>query len=137
MAFKKGESGNLAGKPPGTLSKVSKIRQQLYAGLPEVLEVVRKGALEGDAAMVKLWLDKTLPNVKPVHAPAALPITSTTPDDEAADLIYQAGIDGEIDADHAVSLLHLIGSRRQLEAEITNEAEQQQIAEIKAKLFPS
>src|SRR5512135_2183402 len=107
MPFKKGESGNIAGKPPGTLSKVSKIRRQLYEGLPEVLNVVRKGALEGDAAMVKLWLDKTLPNVKPVHAPVVLPITSSTPDEEAADLIYQSAVDGDLDADHAASLLNL------------------------------
>lgn len=70
--WKKGQSGNPAGRPKGTKNKITLMRLALEGELRtqlsgEMASIVAKGiemAKEGNEAMIKLFVDKTLPSMK-------------------------------------------------------------------------
>lgn len=70
--WKKGQSGNPAGRPKGSQNKITMMRQVLEGELrtqlgPQMAEVLAKAiemAKAGDGPMIKLLLDKTLPASK-------------------------------------------------------------------------
>ena len=64
--FKKGESGNPAGRPPGSSNKNLQI---LRDAAEEILPVVIEKAKNGDADAQRLILDRGLPRLKPVTMP--------------------------------------------------------------------
>jgi len=70
--FKKGESGNPAGRPPGT---VNRQLAMLREAADRVLPLVVDRALAGDAEAQRLILDRALPRAKPMTPaePFALP----------------------------------------------------------------
>jgi hypothetical protein len=60
--FRKGQSGNPAGRPPGARNKATEMAELLLDGEAEAL--TRKAldlALEGDAAALRLCLDRIIP----------------------------------------------------------------------------
>lgn len=70
--WKKGQSGNPAGRPKGAKNKITMLKQALEGELrvqlgPEmatILGIAIQKAKEGNEAMIKLLLDKTLPTTK-------------------------------------------------------------------------
>lgn len=70
--FQKGVSGNPAGRPKGSKNKITlmklalegDLRVQLGKSAREILEIAIKKALEGDAQMIKLLVDKMIPTSK-------------------------------------------------------------------------
>lgn len=70
--WKKGQSGNPAGRPKGAKNKITLMRQMLEGELraqvgPHMAEVLAKAiemAKDGNEAMIKLLMDKTLPSIK-------------------------------------------------------------------------
>jgi hypothetical protein len=70
--FKKGVSGNPAGRPKGTKNKVTLMKLALEGELrtqlgPHMAEVVAKCiemAKDGNESMIKLLIDKTVPTTK-------------------------------------------------------------------------
>jgi hypothetical protein len=70
--WKPGQSGNPAGRPKGSLNKITMMRQVLEGELrsqlgPKMAEVLAKAiemAMDGNEAMIKLLVDKTLPTSK-------------------------------------------------------------------------
>jgi hypothetical protein len=72
MPFKKGQSGNPAGRKPGTLTKQDKLRLQIAEGVPGILKAMQAKAEAGDTAAAKLLLERTLPPLKTVDTPAPL-----------------------------------------------------------------
>lgn len=67
--FVKGKSGNPLGRPKGSKNKITlmklalegELRQQLKHDAQEILQIAISKAKEGDAAMLKLLIDKMLP----------------------------------------------------------------------------
>ena len=72
MPFKKGTSGNPAGRKPGTLTKQDKLRLQIAEGVPSIIKAMMEKAEAGDTAAAKLLLDRTLPALRPTDAPVPL-----------------------------------------------------------------
>jgi hypothetical protein len=68
-----GQSGNPAGKRPGTLGAAGKLRSAIAAKLPALIDRLTAQALDGDTAAAKLLLDRALPPLRPVDRPAKLP----------------------------------------------------------------
>ena len=59
--FKKGQSGNLAGKPKGAKDKRTEFRELLRSHAPELIKKVIEQALNGDLTAMKLRLDRIIP----------------------------------------------------------------------------
>ena len=66
MGWKKGQSGNPAGRPKGT-AKVAKLRSLIEADMPEIIAKVVELAKEGDMSAAKLLVDRAVPALKPVE----------------------------------------------------------------------
>lgn len=68
MAFKKGTSGNPAGRPKGSVNKDNEeLREMIRTRTPNVLAVVFDKADEGDLYACKLILDRCIPTLKSVE----------------------------------------------------------------------
>ena len=107
MTFKKGQSGNPNGRPPG-LRKTSKIRDAIAEELPAIIDSLKTAALAGDTAAAKLLLDRALAPLRPVE----LPVELTLPDGltEAGAAVLAAVGGGKVDPGTGARLIAAIGS---------------------------
>ena len=72
MKFERGQSGNPAGRKPGT-GKHQQFRKILEAKAPELIEKAISMALDGDVKMMQMCLDRVLPALRTVDTPIAIP----------------------------------------------------------------
>ena len=104
MAFTKGVSGNPAGRRPGSLTKLGKIRQGLEAALPEILDALIAAAKAGDPVSAKILLDRIMPALRPeTRQSAPMPVDP--------DGILAAVASGQIGLDQAVAAMNLVAVR--------------------------
>ena len=103
MAFAKGKSGNVRGRPAGS-GKLQKIRIGLEKDLPGILATLTTQALAGDPQAAKLILDRCLPALRPETRQSAP--APTDPDG-----ILRAVETGLIGIDSAVALMNLAALR--------------------------
>ena len=109
MAFKKGQSGNPAGKPKGAISKMTKLRQSIEADLPDIIAAITEQAKAGDMAACKLLMDRVMPALRPTDQPITLPLAGA---DLGADgrAVIEATGQGAISPDQAKTLLSGLSS---------------------------
>lgn len=109
MTFKKGASGNPAGRKPGT-NMGGKLRQAMADHAPEIVFAVCKRALAGDARAARLVLERVVPALRLTD----LPVHVTTP--EGADAgtqaraVVEAALSGALAPDTANTLLAAMAS---------------------------
>lgn len=120
--WQKGQSGNPAGRPKGSLSKRDKIVHALSDDGPAVARVVVDAALAGDMQAAGLVLSRLLPPVRAQAERVQFELTSDRPLSEQAQEILQAVADGKLDADTARILIGCIQSVSGIKA--TEELEQ-------------
>ena len=110
----KGQSGNIKGKPKGSLNKVTLAVQSLLDNEAEGL--TRKAielALEGDLVAVKLCLDRIIPVRKSRPVKIDLPDVSTGKGvSEAQVAVVQAVGQGELTPEEAQILSSILDARR-------------------------
>lgn len=108
--FRKGQSGNPAGKPKGLRNTTTRVLEALLDG--EAEEIVRKAvelAKEGDAAAMRAVLDRLLPPRKDRHVEFALPKIETIADlPKASAALLDAVAAGELTPSEANELGKLI-----------------------------
>lgn len=63
--FKKGQSGNPAGRPKGACGRYTAFRERVDESIEGLIEVLIKKALEGDMAAMRLLLERAVPKVLP------------------------------------------------------------------------
>ena len=110
MPFAKGQSGNPAGRPPGARNKTTLLMETLLAEQgEEVTCAAIARAREGDAAALRLCLDRLLPRGRERPVPFALPTLETGADARAAvSRIVGATGTGELTPPEALSLLRVV-----------------------------
>jgi len=111
MAFKKGQSGNPAGKPKGALSRRTLLAKQLEAHMPDLLAKVVELAKKGDTQALKICIDRGLPAKKVIDELVDLgkPLDGTAA--EQGRIVLQAVGDGRISPDQAASLMTSIAAQ--------------------------
>ncbi len=116
MPFKKGESGNLKGRPPGARDRRSTLRYGLLKEVPAILKTLAKAAKGGDIQSAKLILERTLPPLKSAAEPLTLP-GADTPASQGR-TVLRACTQGHISPDEAATLMQAISAQaRVLEVE--------------------
>ena len=112
--WKKGESGNPAGKPPGSRHKVTLAVERLLDGEGE--ELTRKAidlAKEGDLTALRLCLERICPPRKSRPIAINLPDVNTSEGVSLAQTsVVQAVGEGEITPEEGQVLSNILESRR-------------------------
>lgn len=106
--WKAGESGNPAGRKPGT-GEVARIRAAIAAQVPALLEKLMTQALEGDTSAARLLLERAIAPLKAAEQPQALtlPDGSLTAQGHA---VLSAVAAGELAPGQGAALLGAIGT---------------------------
>ena len=112
--WKKGVSGNPAGKKPGTRHRATRLAETLLDG--EAVELVKKCvemAIDGDSAAMRICMDRLVPPRKSRPINIDLPDVSTGGGvSEAQAVVVQAVGEGEITPDEGQVLSTILEARR-------------------------
>lgn len=76
MAYRKGESGNPAGRPKGQ-TPGAQIRKAIEERKDKILQAVIDAAIGGDMTACKMLLDRITPTLKPQTVPITLPVNES------------------------------------------------------------
>ena len=71
MAFKKGQSGNPAGRSPGS-TPAAKLKKIIADNMPEILASLIEQAKLGDTSAAKALMDKVIPSLKSQALPVSI-----------------------------------------------------------------
>lgn len=111
MPFVKGNSGNLAGRPPGR-THGAKIRQAIEENTTAILKTVIDAAIAGDMQAAKILLDRIIPVLKAQALPVTVPIGETLPD--TGGNIIVATLTGSIPPDVGAALITALSNQGRL-----------------------
>jgi len=111
--WKPGQSGNPAGRKPGT-GEVGRLRASIAKHVPEIVAKLVEQALAGDAQAARLLIERVIPPVKAVELPApiALPVDGSLADQGRA-VLGAAGL-GALAPGQAAQLLASLGALAKL-----------------------
>ena len=101
MAFKPGQSGNPAGRKPGTLNKKLEL---LRSNDKKLQKKVLDMAMEGDVAALKIIADRLWPRMRSQSAPVSIDARSDDIADQGRKII-DAALAGEVTPDVLRDLL--------------------------------
>ena len=114
MAYKKGQSGNAAGRPPGS-GVAGKLRKAILDKSPELLQVVIDKALEeGDATAALALINKVVPNFKSVSEPVKFKVDMGEGLTQVGEDIVKAIGRGSLPLDSGTQLLTSLSSLAKL-----------------------
>jgi hypothetical protein len=104
-----GESGNPAGKLPGTLSTATKLRKLI--DVEKLIERLQTAAFDGDVQAARVLLERALPVYRTTAEPVELPELADASDlpDKAKKVLAAVG-DGRVPPDVGAQLLSAIGT---------------------------
>jgi Arc/MetJ family transcription regulator len=110
--FRPGKSGNPKGRPKGTRNRLQvAVDELLQADAPEIVRVTLAKAKEGDAAFVRMVLDRITPPAKDRSVAFEMPdIESAQDAARAAGAVLRAVADGELTPSEAGNVTKVIGT---------------------------
>ncbi|MEP4557704.1 DUF5681 domain-containing protein [Cobetia amphilecti] len=117
--FKKGQSGNPAGRPKAQHTALKRALEQHGAS---VAGVVVERAMAGDMAAARLILERLHPPVKASTAPVTLEVPDGASLATQAELWLQAAAQGRVPADVAASMVSALGGAARI-VEVTELAQ--------------
>lgn len=126
-AWKKGQSGNPAGKKPGSRNKATQlVLAMMEGGAEQITQTIIDAAKAGDLSAARLVLERLAPPMRERPITLDLPATDTANGISTAQAaILQAAADGELLPGEAATLAGILESRRkafetqELESRIT------------------
>lgn len=107
--FKKGSSGNAAGRPVGS-GLGPKVRQAISARTPELIEALLDQAIGGDVTAAQILLDRVCPKLKP-ESVVALNVASDASRLDLTKAVLGAVLSGDVSIDGAKEILGLVKER--------------------------
>jgi len=110
MKFQPGQSGNPAGRPPGSLNKKTLAVEAAYeAKAEEAVSDIMERAKNGDPAAMRLCMDRAVPVGRHRRFAFALPRISTPEDAEAAiDAVMDGLAEGALSLADVAELLRIV-----------------------------
>lgn len=106
--WKPGESGNPAGRKPGT-GEVAKLRAAIAEHLPGIVAQLVEAAKAGDVQAARLLLERVIPPVKAAEVAQAVALPGETLTDQGR-AVLAAIAGGELAPGQGAVLLSAIGS---------------------------
>lgn len=106
--WKKGESGNPAGRKPGT-GQVAVLRASIAEHIPAIITQLIEQAKKGDAGAARLLLERVIPPIKASEQTIAIEIPGGTLTDQGR-AVLSAVADGELAPSQGAALLGAIGT---------------------------
>lgn len=111
--FKKGQSGNPAGKPRGSKDKRTELRELLKPHAEKLVKKVVDLALAGDVSALRICIDRIIPPIRENRLSIALPVVKDVAGCTAAQAkVLQAVTKGDLLPGEAESLSALIEHQR-------------------------
>ena len=130
MKWRPGQSGNPAGKTPGS-GKIDKLRAALGKELPDVLAALVAQAKAGDTAAIKLILERVCPALRPTDAPITLTLPADAGLVEQGRAVLAALAAGQLPVNQGSAILQSLGSLAKL---IETEELERRLAALEQKL---
>lgn len=113
MKFKKGQSGNPAGKPKGAKDKRTALRALIEPHAEKLVNKVVEMALTGDTIALRICIDRIIPALKPTDRPVTIdPLIGTLADQGRTAL--NALSSGQITPDEASTVMQTISSQARI-----------------------
>lgn len=113
MAFKKGVSGNVAGRPIGQ-TPGAQIRKAIEQHSEEILQSVINSAVNGDMSAAKMLLDRITPSLKPIAQQISLALPDGASLSEQGSEVVKGALMGAIPSDIGVQLLAALGAQAKI-----------------------
>lgn len=113
MPFKKGQSGNPKGKPPGPTAR-SKFRDQVNAALPGIVANLVQQAQNGDMTAASLILNRCIPALRPTSDPTKLVMPRNGSLSDQGERVLAAAMAGSLAPDEAKSLIDVLTAQSKL-----------------------
>ena len=110
--WKAGESGNPAGRKPGT-GAVAKIRASMAEHVPALVAVLIERAMAGDLGAARLLLERTIAPLKAAEQTAALALPDGTLTEQGR-AVVAAVASGELAPSQGAALLASLGTLAKL-----------------------
>jgi len=105
LTWRKGQSGNPKGRPPG-VGEVARLRAAIAEHVPTIIaRLVERATMEGDTQAARLLLERVLPPVKAMALPEPLPLPATGSLAERAEAVLAAMAKGQASPDAAETAL--------------------------------
>ena len=108
-SWKPGQSGNPAGRPPGT-GEVAAIRAAIAERVPELLAAMMTKALEGDIGAARLLLERAIAPLKAMEQAVALQLPDGGTLTAKASAVLAAAAAGELAPGQAAQLITALGT---------------------------
>ena len=106
--WKPGESGNPAGRKPGT-GEVAKIRAAIAERVPDLMAAMMSRALDGDVGAARLLLERAVAPLKAAEQPQALTLPDGTLTEQGR-AVLAAVAAGELAPGQGAQLMTAIGT---------------------------
>ena len=107
--WKPGQSGNPAGRRPGT-GEVAKIRAAINERVPELLAAMMAKALEGDVGAARLLLERAVAPLKAAEQAVTLSLPEGGTLTAKADAVLCAAAVGDLAPGQAAQLISALGA---------------------------
>ncbi|MBJ9926602.1 MULTISPECIES: DUF5681 domain-containing protein [Burkholderia cepacia complex] len=111
--FRKGQSGNPAGKPKGARDKRTALRELLQ---PHAADLVKKAvelALAGDTTALRICIDRCIPTIKAKDQPISLKSLGGSPA-QMGETVLRAMAAGEITPDEAAAVMQVVTAQMRI-----------------------
>lgn len=112
--FQLGQSGNPAGRRPGSKDRRTELRELLQAHAPSLVTKAVELALEGDRAALRMCMDRLVSPLRATSSESSAFALGNDSLSEQAKRVTAALADGSLSADQANALMSLLAAQARI-----------------------